>query len=170
MVISERDLVGNSSGDLVNPDKPIVDTKKTTAKRAPSRGTNAAKLDAIKPSLTSGWVMIGGGIALAFPLTGKTMIYQAEELTDSLVTWGKTSPRIAKILLTSGKAGGAFGFFGSVAPVAVALMVELRTISPDLAKNILPEELHQFIPIPREQEWPAGEGSPARNGGEGQGR
>jgi hypothetical protein len=164
--MAEVDLVGDSSANLVD-DKPKP-TEKTTAKRAPSRSTKAAQLDAIKPSLTAGWVMIGGGISAALPLTGKATIYQAEELTNSLVTWGKSSPRIAKILLTAGKTGGAFGFLAAAAPVVVAIMVELRTIPPEMAKNLLPEELHQFIPAPAADQWPEKEGMPI--GGDGRPR
>lgn len=169
MVVSERDLVGGSPPDLVTdvPETPKDAPKKSTAKRAPSRGSKAAQLDAIRPALTSGFVMVGGGMSIALPLTGKTLIYQAEDLTDSLIAWGKTSPRIAKILLTAGSTGGAFGFLAAAAPLAIAAMAEMGTLSPDKARNFLPEELHEFIPVPRERTWEQDVGV-TPNGGEGQ--
>jgi len=106
--------------------------------------------------MMTGWVMVGGSVSMVLPLAGKAMIYQAEELTDSLIAWGKTSPKIAKILLSGGKATGAFAFMASAAPVGIALMVDLKRMSPALGKQLLPEELHQFIPNP-DTEWPEGE-------------
>ena len=154
--MADRQLVSvESDGDLVNPDKKPAPEKETAKPRArtTSRTSKAAQLDGIKPTMISGWVMVGGGIGMAFPLTGKAIVYQAEEMTDSLVAWGKTSPRIAKILLSAGKTTGAFAFAASVAPVGIALMVELRRINPTLAKTLLPEELHQFIPKPIAETW-----------------
>lgn len=160
---TDRDLVGlPSEGDLVKPDKPKEEAppERTTRKRAaPSRSTKAAQLDAIRPALTSGFVLLGAGLSPALPLTGKAVVYQAEELTTSLIQWGKTSPRIAKILLTAGKTGGAFGFMTAAAPIGIAVLVELRQIGPDAAMRLLPEDLHQFIPPPVEHEWPGGEGN-----------
>lgn len=150
------DLVSSASSDLVDPDKPAKETTKTTSKRPATSRSKAAQLDGIKPTMVSGWVMVGGAVSMVVPLTGKAMIYQAEELTDSLIAWGKTSPRIAKILLTGGKTTGAFAFLTASAPVGIALLVELGRMSPDLGKRLLPEELHEFIPNPK-TEWPEGE-------------
>jgi hypothetical protein len=139
MTDDSGDLVKRSEGEP-KEDKP----KRTTTKRsAPPR--KHAELDAIRQPLVGTWTMLGGSLQFITPLTGRAMIYQAEDATDALIEWAKTSPRVARALLATSKAGGAFGFVSAMAPVGIAAMVELGIINPDVARAILPEELAAMV-------------------------
>lgn len=159
-------------GDLVGPPSEPEAEKKTTTKREPAkrttrrrgRGTVTAAMKADLESLRDAFIVeqipIGLAMSRVLPITGKAYIAQSEELADALIEWGKTSPRIARILLKTGKVSGPMGVVVALSPVAAAAFYEMGYITAEKARTKVPEEIVQFIDaaeIKRAEEWPEGE-------------
>lgn len=141
--IEGADLVTRVDDDAETKAKPS--TAKTPAKK-PRTPKRVADLEGIRDHLRGSIGLVGGSMMVALPITGRATVHQAPEITDALIEWGKTSPRVAKTLLSASKVGGAFGFATAMAPVVIAALTEIGVMSPDTARVFLPQEVAEFLP------------------------
>lgn len=155
MAPTTRDIPDIPTDELVSREKgeetPKVEPapKRVSSKRPTKRESDLA---AIREQLLGTFTLMGGGIAFALPVTGRAMILQSEEVTDSLIAWGKTSPKVAKALLAASKTSGAFGVLTATAPILLAALTEVGVVKRDIAAAILPKELIELLPKPISEE------------------